>query len=578
MRLLRSAAGAVLAAAALTLTALAGPAAATLPPAVDPAFGDGGTVVLPDDLIVAQDVAGLPDGGAVVVGFAQTGGGHGVLKLAPDGRPDPAFGGGDGFVTLRFGESGFGAARGVALDAAGRVVIRGDWEVAGRPEIALARLLPDGTLDPSFDGDGLRRFSLGDDADQSSCGAMALTPAGQIGLACFRAGAAAAGRFGVVLTTTGTYLQPPGSLAWIGDRAPEGIDSDGGDGFLISGRTNISPSLALLGRATVAFAPVAGFPAPLVQDLSYGNGENGVVSATALPGGRVAAVGSLKGNDSRRYGAVLVAGPSGERSWEWIPGPGTASLDLQQVVADGAGLLAVGGVDRRGAGSHAFSPVVAFLTADGRPDAARGGVRDVDAAPAGARIDWLTIRTAPGGRAFALTEVTDGENVQWSGLVRIALAPQPPDPVPGPPRRDPPPGDPPRPGPLPGDPPPGGRPVAQPRRAPLAAFSRPPAGRPVRALGGTVASGARRVEVALLLRSGRRCRALTRTRPAFGKAGACRPSRWSVASGRGAWRLRFGRALPRGRYVAYVRAVAPGTRAWPFTTEGGNKLAFTVRR
>jgi hypothetical protein len=116
------------------------------------------------------------------------------------------------------------------------------------------------------------------------------------------------------------------------------------------------------------------------------------------------------------------------------------------------------------------------------------------------------------------------------------------------------------------------------RRAPLTAFSAPAPGRPVRALDGTVADGAQRVEVAVLLRAGTRCRALRGTGPAFAPAGGCAPSRWLPAEGRRTWRLTFRTPLPRGRYLAYVRAVAPGTVAWPFTVEGGNRLAFTVTR
>lgn len=120
-------------------------------------------------------------------------------------------------------------------------------------------------------------------------------------------------------------------------------------------------------------------------------------------------------------------------------------------------------------------------------------------------------------------------------------------------------------------------------RAPLAAFSSPGSG-PLRQLDGTVADGARGVEVALARRTGDRgrCRALTSPQPRFtSRADACTPIRWQPAQlddGGGAWRLRFGRALPRGRYVAWVRAVAPGTRPWPYSAGGGNQVTFTLTR
>lgn len=128
----------------------------------------------------------------------------------------------------------------------------------------------------------------------------------------------------------------------------------------------------------------------------------------------------------------------------------------------------------------------------------------------------------------------------------------------------------------------GATPAAGQPRAPLAAFSTPGSG-PLRQLDGTVADGARGVEVALARRTGQRgrCRALTSTQPRFtSRADACTPIRWQPAQldDEGAWRLRFGRALPRGRYVAWVRADAPGTRPWPYSAEGGNQVAFTLTR
>jgi uncharacterized delta-60 repeat protein len=115
---------------------------------LDPSFGGGGKVVTDfGPPATASAVAATADGGAVVAGtsidrFA-------LARYTPDGRLDPAFGGGDGKVVTDFGP-GAEAARAVLVQADGRIVVAG--VAAGN--VALARYLPDGTRDRTFDGDG----------------------------------------------------------------------------------------------------------------------------------------------------------------------------------------------------------------------------------------------------------------------------------------------------------------------------------------------------------------------------------------------------------------------------------------
>lgn len=78
-----------------------------------------------------------------------------VIKLHPDGTPDAAFGSG-GKASTGFGSSFF---YDVAIDSKGRIVTVG--AVSGVSEIAVARLLPNGQPDLSFNGIGRRSFDLG---------------------------------------------------------------------------------------------------------------------------------------------------------------------------------------------------------------------------------------------------------------------------------------------------------------------------------------------------------------------------------------------------------------------------------
>jgi uncharacterized delta-60 repeat protein len=78
---------------------------------------------------------------------------------------DPSFGGGDGGAVVDFATTGTDAdfARAMAVDpATGKIVLAGTTGGGGNTDdrIALARLKPDGSPDPSFDGDGLVAFPV----------------------------------------------------------------------------------------------------------------------------------------------------------------------------------------------------------------------------------------------------------------------------------------------------------------------------------------------------------------------------------------------------------------------------------
>jgi uncharacterized delta-60 repeat protein len=82
--------------------------------------------------------------------------GHGLGDFAlarynPNGSLDPSFSG-DGRQRNNFG--GSDQANGVALQAGGKIVAVGGGGAGGTADFALARYNPNGSLDPSFSGDG----------------------------------------------------------------------------------------------------------------------------------------------------------------------------------------------------------------------------------------------------------------------------------------------------------------------------------------------------------------------------------------------------------------------------------------
>ncbi len=75
-----------------------------------------------------------------------------VARYDAGGTLDPAFGGGDGYVTIDFG--GDDSGNGIAIDSNGDIAIAGSSHTAGT-DFAVAKLDSSGALDSSFDGDGL---------------------------------------------------------------------------------------------------------------------------------------------------------------------------------------------------------------------------------------------------------------------------------------------------------------------------------------------------------------------------------------------------------------------------------------
>ena len=113
-----------------------------------------------------------PNGKIVVAGTSfqgdRTRGGTGVdfavVRLLPDGRLDPRFGD-HGKRLFDFDNNGYSdAARGLALQPDGRIVIAGysDFSTTERDlDVAVARLRRDGSFDRSFGGDGRKTSNFG---------------------------------------------------------------------------------------------------------------------------------------------------------------------------------------------------------------------------------------------------------------------------------------------------------------------------------------------------------------------------------------------------------------------------------
>ena len=140
--------------------------------ALDWDFGtQGATILAPDGDSAALAMALAPDDGLLVAGYA--GRRALVVRLTPDGAPDPTFADG-GYARLDPGEGAASQVRGVAIDGAGRILAVGDTGTSA----FLARLSADGTVETSF------RFGetlpTPEPADAVSAQAVALQPDGAV--------------------------------------------------------------------------------------------------------------------------------------------------------------------------------------------------------------------------------------------------------------------------------------------------------------------------------------------------------------------------------------------------------------
>jgi uncharacterized delta-60 repeat protein len=129
-------------------------------------------------LDAGSDVAIQDDGKIVVVGTTRAGGSpdFALARYNPDGSLDPSFDG-DGKVVTDFFVESTDVAQAVAIQGDGKIVVAGG--VYSRL-FALARYNPDGSLDPSFHGDGKRSLtSFGRAFDVAIQGNGKIVAAGQ---------------------------------------------------------------------------------------------------------------------------------------------------------------------------------------------------------------------------------------------------------------------------------------------------------------------------------------------------------------------------------------------------------------
>ncbi|MER7337416.1 calcium-binding protein [Streptomyces sp. NPDC000075] len=227
-----------------------------------------------------------------------------ATALGAPGDLDPAFDG-DGRVATDFGGGGSDDSRGLVIQPDGKIVTVGSTVPAagGYSDITLARYNPDGSLDPTFNGDGDTDGRITADlrGGDDSAAAVALQPDGKLVVAGYSAEPDTAGSFTVA------RFNPDGSL-------DTGFD---GDGFTFTdfGTTGPQGAYAVViqpGGAIVA-AGESGTGVAVARynavdgSLDTGFGVGGKVT-TAFAGGSASAYDvALQPSDNK----IVIAGRSG---------------------------------------------------------------------------------------------------------------------------------------------------------------------------------------------------------------------------------------------------------------------------
>ena len=181
---------------ATVLTVVPSLEARASPGTLDHSFGGDGKITTNGSFGLASGLAIQQDGKIVAVGSAGRDTRFGLTRYNPDGTLDPSFGG-DGKVSTDFTPGDADEAKDVAVQADGSLVVFGQSGFIGGSNavLTLARYLPDGGLDPSFGDGGVVMIDFDPDPNATEFAAgVAIDAQGKI----VAGGSINSARFGVV--------------------------------------------------------------------------------------------------------------------------------------------------------------------------------------------------------------------------------------------------------------------------------------------------------------------------------------------------------------------------------------------
>jgi uncharacterized delta-60 repeat protein len=296
-------------------------------------FGTGGVALVGFGwrLQSAAAVAITRFGRVVLGGYTSNGTGirSAVARLLVDGSLDPSFGTG-GRVVLDVSLGGE-QVNGLVILPKGRIVAAGSADAGSQPSFSLFRLLPDGHLDTAFGTRGITRTNLSAGADVGR--AVVRTPDGHLAVAGF-ASDGGAGDWGIVRYGPGGRRDPTfGSGGEVLLRFSAALDE-------ATGVAAAGAMLIVVGRIHRAGGDDAGvvrLRAGGARDPSFGaagvvridlRGAGGPARAVAVqPDGRIVAAGTAWRGGSPRFFAARLLAASGRLPPGPMRGSGRPGLD-----------------------------------------------------------------------------------------------------------------------------------------------------------------------------------------------------------------------------------------------------------
>ena len=123
--------------------------------------GDGQASITFGAVDHARAIALDVNGRVVLAGYTNANGTNdmGIARFNADGTPDITFSG-NALQTVTFAVGADQRAEAMLIQPNGRIVVAGSWD-GGSSDYALARLEEDGDLDPTFDTDGMQNVTFG---------------------------------------------------------------------------------------------------------------------------------------------------------------------------------------------------------------------------------------------------------------------------------------------------------------------------------------------------------------------------------------------------------------------------------
>lgn len=543
---------------------------------LDPQFGNGGIALIGgsgSDLEFAEihDMAVAPDGKIVIAGglAGPLSANAFVLRLLPNGSPDPDFGSNGLFLSTLGNSSAI--AWGVAVRPDGRVVIAGEVTSSARVPV-IARITNGGQLDTTFApasafpgaffADFLPADAVFTDVSIQPSGKV-VTSGGRLSVPriAFAERVTEGGAFDSTYNSPTGYFYETFHAAYSAESMAMAIRPDGrtvhcGYG---AGDTTDTVSLGILARTEAGLPdPVFGGPDGKGIFPQGGPVMNDSCRGVALqPDGKAVAAGVITSGGSSSNAVVSRVTESGQldagfaNAGTLIETRGDQVSFANDVVVDASGRIIVVGRARYDEKQH-FG-IWGYLPS-GAPDLTFGDAGYAGRELAGSGWAETAVLTA-NGRLIVV-----GHTASSIAALSVKLSDDPAAPV---------------------------IPTATARiKSPGKSRLRR---RNLKAISGTatgVGAAVAKVEIALIKlgpRKSKRCVWLRSGKPSFRKVrrprAGCKTQRWITAKGTTKWSLKLKRGLPAGKYKVYARATPVGGLPQSrFSRAAGNYRGFTLKR